>query len=86
MRLRKDGFLAQRAREDKRDYITPEDVTAAIQADVSKADLYEELLGILGHVRTEGTGTDAVDSEGFGAEDSGLCCFVAWQYEKKERD
>ena len=58
------------AKTAERDYITPEDVQAAIDAEVGKLELWDELLAILGKQR------------GLGAEDAGLCCFIAREYKR----
>ena len=63
-------LLETLAKADDRDYITPEDVQAAIDAEIGKLDLWDELLAILGKQR------------GLGAEDASLCCFLAREYKR----
>lgn len=67
-------ILAELAAEHKRDYITPEDVQEAINAGAERLFLWEELLAILGKQRS------------LGAEDAGLCCFIAWRFEMQSDD
>lgn len=58
------------AKSKDRDYITPEDVQDALDADAPRIEVWDELLAILGKQR------------GLGAEDAGLCCFVAREHNK----
>lgn len=60
--------LVEIAKAKGQDYVGPEDVQEAIDAGVSKLDLWEELLGILG---------GQID---LGLEDKSLCCFVAQEF------
>lgn len=55
------------ARSKGRDYITPEDITAAINAGADKATLQQEVLDVLGGE--------------MGAEDWSCCAFVAARFE-----
>lgn len=54
------------AKRNGRDYITPEDVSDALKK-IPKERVRLDVLAILGK------------QTGFGAEDSGLCAFVAWE-------
>lgn len=63
-------ILETLAKGEERDYITPEDVQAAIDAGVDKFVLWDELLAILGKQRD------------LGAEDASLCCFIAREYKR----
>jgi len=54
------------AENDGRDYITPEDVSDALK-NVPKGRVRLDVLAVLGK------------QTNFGAEDAGLCAFVAWQ-------
>lgn len=55
-----------------RDYVTPEDVAAAVEEDgASAAEVQLEVLRILGR------------TTGWGAEDAGLCAFVAADLENR---
>jgi len=59
------------AKVNKRDYITPEDVASALgEFDVNKVRL--DVLEVLGK------------HSGYGAEDAGLCAFVAWEGKTEE--
>jgi len=61
--------VAYYAERDGRDYITPEDITAAIDAGAEKSALQQEVLEWLGKRA---------------AEDWSLCAFVAAKFEKSE--
>ena len=63
------GYLAQRAEAASRDYVTPEDVQAAIHDRAPLVALWGELIAILAKQR------------GLGVEDASLCCFNALRYE-----
>jgi hypothetical protein len=65
--------IRKRAEADGREYITPEDIGDCINDGVPKPDIQAEVLHVLG-----GTG-------GYGAEDSELCAFVAWQCKRSKR-
>lgn len=56
------------AKKDRRDYITPEDVNDALKT-THKDRVRLDVLAVLGKQAS------------FGAEDSGLCAFVAWKGE-----
>ena len=65
------GRLAAKAKTSGRDYITPEDVQDVIGgARAERLELWGELLAIVGKQR------------GLGVEDTGLCCFLAHQFER----
>lgn len=58
------------AKENNRDYITPEDVADTLKEAntfFEVAKVREDVLEVLGK------------QAGFGAEDAGLCAFVAWE-------
>jgi hypothetical protein len=62
----KMNCIIEIAKTEGRDYITPEDVADALKKfDVNKVRL--DVLEVLGK------------QVGFGAEDCGLCAFVAWE-------
>ena len=69
--MAEDRVLAEKAKLAGREYITPEDVQEAVNEGVNKLALCDELLAILGKQRD------------LGAEDSGLCAFIAHRYEKQ---
>lgn len=58
------------AKKHRRNYITPEDVTEALESDVSDSKIQRDVLEVLGN------------TAGFGAEDSSLCAFIAWKGHK----
>lgn len=57
------------ASENGRNYITPEDVRAAMESGVPMADVRYEVMSVIGK--------RAVGGKWFGAEDASLCAFVA---------
>jgi predicted ATP-dependent protease len=60
------------AQKNKRDYITPEDVSEALKLSrFSSNKVRLEVLEVLGEIT------------GFGVEDPGLCAFVAWKGKSK---
>lgn len=73
-RARRGKPLIGMAKKAGRDYITPEDVQQAIDDGVSPIDVASAVLAVIGN-QTQ-----------FGAEDPGLCAFVAWQYMPPPKD
>lgn len=59
--------LTERAEAAGRRYITPEDVGQALRQGVSEEKVRLEVLEVLGKQTR------------FGAEDAGLCAFLAWR-------
>jgi len=59
------------AAENNRDYITPEDVSEALKKNAVDR-VRRDVLEVLGK------------HSGYGAEDTGLCAFVAWKGEIEE--
>lgn len=69
------NILIEVAQRYNRDYITPEDVSEAINDGADLSQIRLDLLELLGR-RT-----------GYGVEDKGLCAFIAWRGEAdKEAD
>ena len=66
------GALGERALDQGRTYVTPEDVQFLIDIGIPKADLQDELLAIISGTR------------GLGVEDVKLCAHVAHKYEDSE--
>jgi hypothetical protein len=59
--------ITEISRKDGRNYITPEDVTQALEEKSDDNAVRLDVLEVLGRQ------TD------FGAEDGGLCAFIAWR-------
>ena len=55
------------AASKSRDYITPEDVSQALRMETNTDKVRRDVLEVLGKQTT------------FGAEDAGLCAFIAWR-------
>jgi hypothetical protein len=66
---RNENALTALAERDHRQYITPEDVTDALKRGIDKDKVRLDVLEVLG-AQTE-----------FGAEDAGLCAFIAFKGE-----
>ena len=64
--VREPNVLTRIAEAERREYITPEDVSQALEH-YSAERVRLDLLEVLGKQTP------------FGAEDSGLCAFVAWR-------
>jgi len=58
------------AKKHQRNYITPEDVTEALESDVPDSTVQRDTLEVLGNITK------------FSAENSSLCAFVAWKGHK----
>ena len=55
------------AKKHGRKYITPEDITEALENDCPETKIQLDVLQVLGNIT------------GYGAEDKSLCAFVAWK-------